>query len=32
MTSLALEHLHERVMYNPADNTYAVFPATQNIK
>lgn len=32
MYGLALEQLHERVMYNPADNTYAVFPATQNIK
>lgn len=32
MTVQALEQLHERVMYNPADHTYAVYPATQNIK
>jgi len=32
MYGLALEQLHERVMYNRELGTYAVFPATQNIK
>ena len=32
MYGLALEQLHERVMYNTQAGTYKVFPATQNIK
>ncbi len=32
MYGLALEQLHERVQYNQRLGTYAVFPATQNIK
>jgi len=32
MYGLALEQLHGRVMYNRDLGTYAVFPATQNIK
>ena len=32
MYGLALEQLHERVMYDTEDGTYKVFPATQNIK
>jgi len=32
MYGLALEQLHERVMYNRELGTYTVFPATQNIK
>ena len=32
MYGLALEQLHERVMYNIQAGTYKVFPATQNIK
>ncbi len=32
MYGLALEQLHERVMYNTQAGTYEVFPATQNIK
>ena len=32
MYGLALEQLHERVMYNQREGTYKVFPATQNIK
>jgi len=32
MYGLALEQLHKRVMYNRDLGTYAVFPATQNIK
>jgi len=29
---LALDQLHERVMYDTRAGTYKVFPATQNIK
>jgi len=32
MYGLALEQLHERVMYNTQAGTYKVFPASQNIK
>lgn len=32
MYGLALEQLHERVMYNEELGTYKVFPASQNIK
>ncbi|MBT7944246.1 MAG: hypothetical protein HN719_12955, partial [Alphaproteobacteria bacterium] len=32
MYGLALEQLHERVMFNTQAGTYKVFPATQNIK
>jgi len=32
MYGLALEQLHERVMYDRTLGTYKVFPATQNIK
>ncbi len=32
MYGLALEQLHERVMYNIQAGTYKIFPATQNIK
>jgi len=32
MYGLALEQLHERVIYDRQLNTYKVFPATQNIK
>ena len=32
MYGLALEQLHERVMYNTQAGTYKVFPAPQNIK
>ncbi len=32
MYGLALEQLHERVMYNREQGTYRVFPASQNIQ
>ncbi len=32
MYGLALEQLHEHVMYNTRAGTYKIFPATQNIK
>lgn len=32
MYGLALQELHERVMYDRSAGTYKVFPATQNIK
>ena len=32
MYGLALERLHERVMYNREEGTYKVFPASQNIR
>ena len=32
MYGLALEQLHERVMYNQEEGTYKTFPASQNIK